>query len=138
MPRTVTFAAVAVCSAVLAATAAALLPADLQRLSLGLFAFAVAISVVVAALLLAGGGRRRRPAHRRGDAAAASPLSRLDYLPAVTTRTMRLQWRGGRYVIGSRPDGVRVQDLTGSAYRRPASSTRPPQSDGAEASPRAS
>jgi len=135
MPRSLTLAAVALCFAVLAAVAAALLPGDLQRVALALFASAAAISVGVAILLLSGGGRRR-DTHRRA-ATAESPLSRLDYLPTVTTRTRRLQWRGGRYVIGSHPDGLRVQNLTGSAYRPPASSTRPPQTDGVEASPRA-
>ena len=157
MARPLTAAAVAWSVAVLAAIAAAVLPSDLQRESLGLFAFAVAPSAGVVILLLAAGLRQRSARRRAAAAAPESPLSRLEYLPAVTTGTRRLRWRGGRYLVGRRltestaadvedvalvgsaqPRGDAVGQLTGSAYPRPASSTRQPQSDAAEASPRAS
>ena len=156
MSRPLTGAVLAVSAAVLAAIAAALLPSDLQRLSLGLFALAVAASVGGATLLVAD-GIRRRSARRVAAAAAGSSLSRLEYLPAVTTGARKLQWRGGRYLVGSRtgaPDAEArghaadvvgaahcpggVQHLRGSGYPRPASNTRQPQIDEAEASPRAS
>jgi hypothetical protein len=153
MPRPLTGAGLALAAAVLAAIAAALLPSDLQRLSLGLFAFAVAASIG-AALLLVADGRRRRSRRRAAAAAARSTLSRLEYLPTVTTGTRKLLWRGGRYLVGSRsatPDAEagehdvalvgsaqsRSEQLRGSGYPRPASSTRQPQIDEAEASPRA-
>jgi hypothetical protein len=151
-----TAAAIALSVAVLAAAAAAVLPSDLQRASLGLFAFAVATSLGVAILLVANGPRRR--AARRGAVAAAeSPLRRLEYLPAVTTGTRRIHWRGGRYLVGrpaadgaaaaveevglvgsAQPRGDAVGQLTGSGYPRRASSTTQPQSDEAGAGPRAS
>jgi hypothetical protein len=156
MPRSMTAAAIALPVAVLAAVAAAALPADLQRESLGLFAFAVATSLGVAILLLAD-GRRRRAARRRAAAAAESPLRRLEYLPAVTTGTQRIHWRGGRYLVGrpaaedaaagvaevdlvgsAQPGGAGVEQLTGSGYPPRASSTKQPWSDGAEAAPRGS
>jgi len=156
VPRSITAAAVVLSVAMLAAVAAAVLPADLQRESLGLFAFAVATSLGVAILLLANGPRRR--AARRGALAAAeSPLRRLEYLPAVTTGTRRIHWRGGRYLVGrpaadgaaaaveevalvgsAQPRSEGVEQLTGSRYPQRASSTRRPQSDGAEAGLRGS
>jgi hypothetical protein len=156
MSRPLTGAALALSAALPAAIAAALLPSDLQRLSLGLFAFAVTASVG-AAILLVADRIRRRSARRVAAAAAGSPLSRLEYLPAVTTGARKLQWQGGRYLVGSRtgaPDAEArghaedlvgaaqspggVQHLTGSGYPRPASNTKQPQIDEAEASPRAS
>lgn len=156
MSRPLTAAAVALPVAVLAAIAAAVLPASLQRESLGLFAFAVATSVGVAILLVAD-SRRRRAARRHAVATRESPLHRLDHLPTVTTGTRRIRWRGGPYLVGRRltestaadvedvalvgsaqPRGDAVGQLTGSGYPRRASSTTQPQSDEAGAGPRAS
>jgi hypothetical protein len=156
MPRTLSAAAVVLPVAVLAAIAAAVLPASLQRESLGLFAFAVAGSVGVAILLVAD-SRRRRAVRRGVVARMESPLHRLDHLPTVTTGTRRIRWRGGPYRLGrqlaepaaaevddvalvgsAQPGRDRMGQLTGSGYPRRASSTRQPQSDGAEADPRAS
>ena len=144
-------------SAVLAAIAGLLLPSDQQRASSALFVFARVLGVVVVILLLAAGLRQRSARRRAAAAAPESPLSRLEYLPAVTTRVRLLHWRGDRYLVNLRrtaPDASEspqdaglagsaqppydaTQDVTGSAYPRPASSTRQPQSDTAEASPRA-
>lgn len=142
--------------AVLAAIAAAVLPASLQRQSLGLFAFAVAGSVAVAILLVAD-SRRRRTVRRRAVPRMESPLHRLDHMPTVTTGTRRIRWHGGPYRLGrqlaeptaaeiddvalvgsAQPGRDRMGQLTGSGYPQRASSTRQPQSDGAEAGPRAS
>jgi hypothetical protein len=156
MPRPLITAAIALSVAVLAAAAAAVLPSNLQRASLGLFAFAAATSGGVAVLLLVDGARRRA-ARRAAVRAAESPLRRLEYLPAVTTGTRRIHWRGGRYLVGrlaaegaaagvaevdlvgsAQPGGAGVERLTGSGYPPRASSTKQPSSDGAEAGPRGS
>lgn len=140
MGRSLTAATIAWSVAVLAAIAGAVLPSDREQLSLGLFAFAVALGLTVAILLVADGLRRRR-SHRRGQAAAQSPLARLEYLPAVTTRTRLIRWRGARSQVIRRkatPGSVATAELRGSAYPRPASSTRQPRTDGVEVSPRAS
>ncbi|HWF57834.1 MAG TPA: hypothetical protein VG520_05740 [Candidatus Dormibacteraeota bacterium] len=155
MPRPLIIAAIALALAVLAAAVAAVLPSELQRASLGLFAFAAAASLGVAVLLLVDGAKRRA-AHRADLAAAESPLRRLEHLPSVTTGTRLIRWRGGRHLVGRRlaaqapaagadvalvgvaQAGGGAEQLTGSGYRRPASSTRQPLSDAAEAAPRRS
>lgn len=156
MSRPLSAAAVALPVAVLAAIAAAVLPPSLQRESLGLFAFAVAGSVGVAILLVAD-ARRRRAVRRNEVASMESPLHRLDHLPTVTTGTRRIRWRGGPYRLGrqlaeptaaevegvaldgsAQPGRDEMAQLTGSGYPRRASSTRQPQNDGAERSPRVS
>jgi hypothetical protein len=120
--------------AVLAAVAGVLLPGDDVRVSLALFAFAVALGLVVSILLVADGVRHRR--RRRGAAhAAQSPLRRLEYLPPVTTATRRIRWRGARPQVMRRqstvstagrglgapavagPDATPPVELTGSAAR---------------------
>jgi hypothetical protein len=155
MTRQLAVATVAWVLAVLAAIMGVVLPSNLHPLALALFVFAVVASVGVAILLLLD-GLRQRPRRRRGSASGGSPLDRLEYLPAVTTRTRRLQWRGGRHLmtdtdatsaasapqdevnligsVQSRRD--RAPDVTGSAYPPPASSTTPPQSDTGEAAQR--
>ena len=149
MTRRLAVATVAWVLAVLAAIVAVVLPTDQHPLALAFFVFAVVAGVGVAILLLLD-GLRQRPHRRRGSASGGSPLDRLEYLPAVTTRTRRLHWRGGRHLMRSasqedvdlvgsvqpRPD--RGQDVTASAYPPPASSTTPPQSDTGEANRRAS
>jgi hypothetical protein len=156
MTRQLAVATAAWVLAVLAAIVGVVLPRTQHRLALGLFVFAVVASVGVAILLLLD-GVRRRPRRPRAPAPGESPLDRLEYLPAVTTRTRRLQWRGGRHLVGDRPptptageaqDEVDLvgtvqprrdiaNEVTGSAYQRPASSTTPLPNDAAEASPRA-
>jgi hypothetical protein len=147
MTRQLAVATVAWVLAVLAAIVGVVLPSNQHRLALALFVFAVVAGVGVAILLLLD-GLGRRPG-RRGSASDGSPLDRLEYLPAVTTRARRLHWRGGRHLmtgasqenvdlIGSvQTRGDRGQDVTASAYRPPSSSTTPPQSDTGEAAQRA-
>jgi hypothetical protein len=95
------------------------------RLSLGLYAAAVALGVVVAALLLLSVVRRRRARARTPAAPAVSALSRLDYLPSVTSRAPRLRWRGDQYwAIGQIGDPADLtpgeeRDLIGSAAAPP-------------------
>ncbi len=140
MGRALTAATIAWSVAVLAAVAGAVLPSDREQLSLALFAFAVALGLTVAILLVADGLRRRR-SRRRTGAAARSPLARLEYLPAVTTRTRLIRWRGARSQVIRRkatPGPMAATELRGSAYPPPASSTRQPRTDAVAASPRAS
>ena len=157
MTRQLAVATVAWVLAVLAAIVGVVLPTSQHGLALALFVFAVVASVGVAILLLLD-GLRQRPQRGRGSASGGSPLDRLEYLPAVTTRTRRLHWRGGRHLmtgtqatsaasasqeevdlIGSvQPRRDRAQDVTASAYPPPASSTTPPQSDTGEAAQRGS
>jgi hypothetical protein len=156
MTRQLAVATVAWVLAVLAAIVGVVLPRNQHRLALALFVFAVVASVGVAVLLLLD-GIRQRPRRRRGKAPDASPLDRLEYLPAVTSRTRRLHWRGGHQVmtdarptdegaseeevdlIGAvHPRGDRAPEVTGSEYPPPASSTTPRQSDVGEAGQRAS
>jgi hypothetical protein len=142
--------------AIVAAVAGVLLPSEHMRISLALFAFAVALGLLVAILLVDDGLRHRRSRHRAAAETTRSPLRRLEYLPSVTTRTRRIRWRGGRSqvtarrarlgptpfgALGRAPQAQEAEpagDLTGSAYPRPASSTKQLRSDEVEAGPRAS
>ncbi|MGH7721876.1 MAG: hypothetical protein ACRENL_03430 [Candidatus Dormibacteria bacterium] len=155
MGRPLIIGTVAWCAAVIAAIAGAAMPGDQPRLSLGLLALAVALAAGAAILLVVDWLRRRSA--RRGARAAAQSLSRLEYLPAVTTRTRLLRWRGGRYLVGrsrlvaatpglpenggprhaAQAELDSVLHLRGSAYPRPASSTTQPRTDAAPAAPRA-
>jgi hypothetical protein len=157
MTRRLAVATVAWVLAVLAAIVGVVLPSNQHPLALALFAFAVVAGVGVAVLLLLD-GLRQRPSRRRGSMSRGSPLDRLEYLPAVTTRTRRLHWGGGRHLmtnaeanpdasasqeevdlIGTvQPRRDKAQDVTASAYPPPASSTTPPQTDTGEAAQRAS
>jgi hypothetical protein len=157
MTRQLAVATVAWVLAVLAAIVGVVLPRNQHRLALALFVFAVVASVGVAVLLLLD-GIRRRPRSRRARASGESPLDRLEYLPAVTTRTRRLHWRGGHHVmtdarpapderapqeevdlIGTvQPRRDSTQEVTGSTYPPHASNTTPQQSDAGEAGQRAS
>jgi hypothetical protein len=155
MTRQLAVATAAWLLAILAAIVGVVLPGDQHRLALALFVFAVVASVGVAILLLLD-GLRQRPRRRRGSASGGSPLDRLEYLPPVTTRTRRLNWRGGRHLmtdapttpdanasqkevdlIGAVQPRRRAEEVTGSEYPPPASSTTPPQSDTGEAGRRA-
>jgi hypothetical protein len=152
MTRRLAVATVAWVLAVLAAIVGVVLPGNQHRLALALFVFAVVAGVGVAVLLLLD-GLRQRPSRRRRSTSGGSPLDRLEYLPAVTTRTRRLHWRGGRHLIRNaaanssqeevdligtaQPHRDQTQDVTASAYPPPASSTTPPQSDTGEAAQRA-
>jgi hypothetical protein len=157
MTRQLAVATVAWVLAVLAAIVGVVLPPNQHPVALALFVFAVVASVGVAALLLLD-GLRPRLRRRRGAASGGSPLDRLEYLPAVTTRTRRLHWRGGRHLMsdpGPAPDDGasheevdligavqprrdRAQDVTASGYPPTASSTTPQQSDTGEGDQRAS
>ncbi len=65
-------------------------------LALALIVIAVVLGGTAAIALLATLRKsRRRRAARRTD--RESPLSRLDYVPSVTSRAPRLRWRGSRY-----------------------------------------
>ena len=136
MARPLTVASIAWSVAIVSAITGLLLPSPQERVSFGLFAFAVAVGLLVAILLVAD-GLRQRARRRAAGAGAGSPLGRLEYLPSVTTRTKLIRWRGGRSQVARRRTGANAP-ATGSAYPRPASSTRQPRSDTAEASPRAS
>jgi hypothetical protein len=149
MSRPLSIASAAWTVAILAAIAGVELPSDHMVLSLALFAFAVGLGLLVAITLVADGLRRRRARHQRAAAAAPSPLHRLEYLPAVTTGTRRIRWRGATSRLTPRRPGAldarqgaqqqpaTAGELTGSAYPRPASSTRQPRIDEVEAGPRA-
>ncbi|MBJ7593869.1 MAG: hypothetical protein JF886_03245 [Candidatus Dormibacteraeota bacterium] len=140
MARPLTVASVAWSVAIASAITGLLLPSPQERVSLGLFAFAVAVGLSVAIVLIAD-GLRHRARHGAGVAGAQSPLGRLEYLPAVTTRTKLIRWRGGRSRVARRRTGTNAPGslhLTGSAYPPRASSTRQPRTDAVEASPRAS
>jgi hypothetical protein len=148
MTRRLAVATVAWVLAVLAAIVGVVLPGNQHRLALAFFVFAVVAGVTVAVLLLLD-GFRQRPSRRRATTSGGSPLDRLEYLPSVTTRTRRLHWGGGRRLMTNaeaNPDASAsqeevdligtaqprrdpAQDVTASAYRPPASSTTPPQSD---------
>ncbi|HSP65293.1 MAG TPA: hypothetical protein VLO10_03800, partial [Candidatus Deferrimicrobium sp.] len=95
MARPLTVASTAWTLAILAAVGGVLIPSDDMRLSLALFAFAVALALVVGLLLVAD-GLRNRTARHHAEATAASPLGRLEYLPSVTTGTRRVHWRGAQ------------------------------------------
>jgi hypothetical protein len=157
MARPLAVASAAWAVAILAAAAGVLLPSDHMRVSLALFAFAVALGLLVAIVLVADGLRHRSARRRAAVETVHSPLGRLDYLPSVTTRTRLIRWRGARYQLTARrarlgPTTYGVVDgpslaqqstqpggeLMGSAYPQPASSTTQPQIDEVEASPRAS
>ena len=157
MARPLAVASAAWTVAILAAVAGVLLPSDLVRVSLALFAFAVGLGLLVAIILVADGLRHRGARRRAAAETAHSPLGRLEYVPAVTTRTRRIRWRGARSQVTARrarlgptpfatvdaaPQAQQPSEpageLTGSAYPRPASSTRQPRIDEVEASPRAS
>ncbi len=140
MARPLTVASVAWSVAIASAITGLLLPSPQERVSLGLFAFAVAVGLLVATVLIAD-GLRHRARRRAGVAGAQSALGRLEYLPAVTTRTKLIRWRGGRSQVARRRTGANAPasvHLTGSAYPPRASSTRQPRTDAVEASPRAS
>lgn len=66
-------------------------------LTLAGFALAGVAGVTILAGAAAGVVRlaRRRRAEPRGTVTA--PLDRLDYLPSVTSRALRLRWAGSRY-----------------------------------------
>jgi hypothetical protein len=156
MTRRLAVATVAWVLAVVAAIVGVVLPHNQHQLALACFVLAVVAGAGVASLLLLD-GLTQRPRRRRGRASAGSPLDRLEYLPAVTTRTRRLHWRGGRHLmtdaqatsdvhasqeevdlIGSvHPRSDRAPGVTASAYPPPASSTTPPQTDTGEAGQRA-
>ncbi len=156
MSRPLATAGAAWILAILAATAGVLLPSEDMRLSLALFALAMGLGLLIGGLLVADGLRRRRARQRAALTDAQSGLERLEYLPSVTTATLRLQWRGARVqvtggrrlVLEAAPGPTTVAapihpvatsaELTGSTYPRPASSTTQPRSDEAEARPRAS
>ncbi len=152
MPRPLAVASAAWTVAILAAIAGVLVPSDDLRLPVALFAFAVALAMLVALVLVADGLHRRRARRLAGSDGLRSPLGRLEYLPSVTTGTPRLHWRGSRYRVTSgreaRPGGTpQVVDagqappipseLKGAANPRTASSTMQQRTDEGEATPRA-
>ncbi len=102
MSRALAAASAAWTVAILAALAGVLLPSDRERVSLGLFASAVTLGLLVAVILVADGLRRRR-ARRLAATASASALRRLEHLPSVTTGTRRIAWRGSRALVGPLP-----------------------------------
>ncbi|MDQ6847616.1 MAG: hypothetical protein M3019_08565 [Candidatus Dormibacteraeota bacterium] len=140
MARPLTVASVAWSVAIASAITGLLLPGSEERVSLGLFAFAVAVGLLLA-LMLVVGGLRQRTRRRAGVARAPSPLRRLEYLPAVTTRTKLIRWQGGHSQVArwrTGADAPASAHLTGSAYPLHPSSTRQLRSDAVEANPRAS
>lgn len=92
-------------------------------LVLGLVVLALVLGIAVATSVVLAGRRdpRRRPAPR--GAAVGSPLSRLEYLPAVTSRAPRLSWHGSRrWSIGGRSARPPLEDereLIGSRASAP-------------------
>ena len=140
MARPLTVASVAWSVAIASAITGLLLPSTQESVSLGLFAFAVAVGLLVAIVLVAD-GLRQRARRRAGVAGVRSPLARLEYLPAVTTASKLIRWRGARSRVMRRRTGANApasRELTGSAYPPRASSTTQPLSGAVEASPRAS
>ncbi|MDQ6857200.1 MAG: hypothetical protein M3Z57_09020, partial [Candidatus Dormibacteraeota bacterium] len=99
MTRPLATASAAWTVAILAAITGVALPGADTRLSLALFAFAVGLGLVVAIVLIADGIRQRSARRSHAAEQALCALSRLEYLPSVTTGTRRIRWRGGRHVV---------------------------------------
>lgn len=128
MPSSVR-AAIAVWSLAVASAVAGILTANTSpRLSLALYALAVALGVAVGVTLLVLAARRGIARRTPQTVPDPSPLRRLDYLPSVTSRAPRLRWQGDRYwAIGQRGDTAprtdEERELRGSAVPRAARST---------------
>ncbi len=139
MARPLAAASAAWTVAILAALAGVLLPSDRVRVSLALFAFAAGLGLLVAIVLVADGVRHRHARRRAAAAAPQSPLSRLEYLPSVTTGTRRISWHGARYGVMRRPPTERSADADVLHTRReaPRSTTPPKELTGSAAAQRA-
>jgi hypothetical protein len=121
MPGWLRFTVVLWCLAVIAAIAGAVAAGPSQQLAQDLFLAAAGVGVVVGVLLLLATmseAHTRRAARRRP---AESPLSRLEYLPAVTSPARRLRWKGSPYWrigVGAERQvvGRRVPSAAGAAH----------------------
>jgi hypothetical protein len=104
-------------------------------LALALIVLAVVLNGTAAIALLATLRESRRRRAARGTD-SESPLSRLDYVPSVTSRAPRLRWRGSRYwSIGRRGRLAHLglpeeRELVGSRARSAPHSASPEVADG--------
>lgn len=116
--------------ATFAAIAGLMLPA--QGLSAGLLV--VVVGCIVGVLVLPDVRRRRSRRDRSRITGAESPLSRLEYLAAVTTPARRVHWRGGPSSCVNTKRHMRCIHVTGGGEVEPVSSVVAGRGSGAASS----